>query len=72
VIVPTIGVPGVAFTVSVFVTAVVPHPLFTEYLTVTVPAVTPVATPPEVMVAEPVPFTIDHVPPSVASVKPGV
>src|SRR4029079_14666818 len=59
------------FTVRAAVTVVVPQPV-TECLTVTDPAVTPVTTPPEVMVAEPVPFKIDQVPPAVASVKAGV
>ena len=42
------------------------------YTTVTFPAVTPVTTPPALIVAEPVPFMIDHVPPPVAFVKAGV
>ena len=42
------------------------------YLTVTVPAVKPVTTPPEVILAVPVPLTIDHVPDGVPSVKAGV
>ena len=42
------------------------------YLTVTVPAVNPVTTPPEVILAVPVPSIIDHVPDGVASVKAGV
>jgi hypothetical protein len=39
---------------------------------VTVPAVKPVTTPPVVILAVPVPATIDQVPPAVASVKAGV
>jgi hypothetical protein len=39
---------------------------------VTVPAVKPVTTPPAVILAVPVPGTIDQVPPAVASVKAGV
>ena len=68
---PIAATVGKAFTVSDLVTVVVPQPV-TEYLTVTVPAVTPVAIPPAFMVAEPVPFNIDQVPPAVASVKAGV
>jgi hypothetical protein len=37
-----------------------------------VPAVSPVTTPPVVMLAVPVPAVIDHVPPTVASVNAGV
>src|SRR4029077_18174009 len=62
---------GEPFTISEAVTVVVPQPV-TEYLTVTDPAVTPVTTPPAVIVADPVPFNIDHVPPVVASVNAGV
>ena len=62
---------GNAFTVTLLVTVVVPQPV-TEYLTVTDPAVPPVTIPPAVMLAEPVPFNIDQVPPPVASVKAGV
>ena len=64
------GVPGSALTVRTFV-AEFPQPEVIVYLTVTVPAVSPVTTPPLVMLAVPVPGTIDHVPPPVASVKAG-
>ena len=43
-----------------------------EYTTVAVPAVTPVTTPPAEIVAEPVPFVIDHVPPPTEFVNAGV
>lgn len=69
---PIAATVGRAFTVRALVTAVVnPQLLVTEYLTVTLPAVVPVTTLP-LIVAAPVPFTIDHVPPAVASVKAGV
>ena len=41
-------------------------------MTVTVPAVNPVTTPPAVILAVPVPDTIDQVPPPVAFVKAAV
>ena len=66
------GTVGTSFMVSGVVTVVVPQPLVTEYLTVADPAVRPVTTPLALMLAEPVPFWIDHVPPAVASVKAGV
>ena len=65
------GVAGRAFTVNALV-AEFPQPVVMVYLTVTVPAVRPVTTPPVVMLAVPVPATIDQVPPAVASVKAGV
>ena len=65
----TIGVP---FTVSSVVDEADPQLLVTVYLTVTEPAVPPVTTPPEVIVAVPVPLSIDQVPPAVALVKAGV
>ena len=68
----TPGAPGTPFIVRDLLTVVVPQLLVTAYLTVTAPAVEPVTTPPVVMLAEPVPFNIDQVPPPVASVKAGV
>src|SRR5579862_9887679 len=58
-------------TVSGVETVFPEHPVVV-YSTVTVPALTPVTTPPCVMVAEPVPSTIDQVPPATASVKAAV
>jgi hypothetical protein len=58
-----------AFIVSAFVAEAEPQLLVTVYFTVTVPAVEPVTTPRVVIVAEPVPLTIDQVPPEVASVN---
>ena len=69
---PAIGeTTGNALIVSDFV-AEFPQPVVIVYLTVTVPAVSPVTTPPLVMLAVPVPETIDHVPEPVTSVKAGV
>jgi hypothetical protein len=69
---PAIGATTVAaFTVSEALTVFDPQPL-TVYCTVTVPELKPVTTPPCVMLAVPVPFNIDHVPPAVASVKAAV
>jgi hypothetical protein len=70
---PPIGVTvGNAFTVKDCVTEVEPQLFVTVYVTVTVPAVRPVTTPPAVILAVPVTGTIDHIPPPVASVKAGV
>ena len=63
---------GRAFIVSVDVAELEQVPLVTVYTTVTDPAVRPVATPPAVMLAVPVPLVIDQVPAAVASVKAGV
>src|SRR5450432_3569022 len=60
---------GELFTVRDLVAVAVPQVLLTVYFTVTVPAVEPVTTPPDVMVAEPVPLVIDQVPPVVASLN---
>ena len=65
-------IPGSGFTVKAFVTVLEQEPLLLVYATVTVPEVTPVTTPPVVIVAEPVPLIIDHVPPDVGSVNAGV
>ena len=65
------GAAGSALTVKTLV-AEFPQPVVMVYFTVTVPAVTPVTTPPVVMLAVPVPAIIDQVPPAVASVKAGV
>ena len=54
------------------VTELEQDPMVTVYSTVTVPAVIPVNTPPEVMLAFPVPAITDHIPPAVASVNAGV
>jgi hypothetical protein len=52
--------------------AVLVQPLeVTVYTTVALPAVVPVTTPPDVIVADPVPLVMDQVPPAVASVKAG-
>jgi hypothetical protein len=69
---PIAATAGVPFTIRELVTVVVPQSLVTVYFTVTVPALIPVTTPPEVMVAEPVPFVTDQAPPDVASVNAGV
>jgi hypothetical protein len=69
---PMAATVGVPFTVSALVAEAEPQLFVTVYFTVTEPAAVPVTMPPEVMVAEPVPFTIDHVPPEVASVNAGV
>ena len=73
VLVPPIdaGVAGSGLIVNAFVTEF-PQPVVTVYLTITVPAVSPVTTPPEVMLAVPVPATIDQVPPAVPLVKGAV
>ncbi len=64
---------GKAFTVKLAVAELVQlFPSVYVYVTVTVPAVKPVTTPPAVILAVPVPATIDHVPPAVAFVKAGV
>ncbi len=63
---------GNGFTVNGADAVFVHPPLVTVYTTVTVPAVNPVTTPPDVMLAVPVPFVIDHVPPAVALVNAGV
>ena len=63
---------AIEFIITGYVTFEEPQLLLTLYFTVTEPAVTPVTIPPEVMVAEPVPLVIDHVPPAVASVNAGV
>jgi hypothetical protein len=49
-----------------------PQVFVTVYVTVTVPAVRPVTTPPAVIFAVPDTGTTDHIPPPVASVKAGV
>ena len=63
---------GSALTVREVVAELLHVPLLTVYTTVTDPDVRPVTTPPVVMLAVPVPFVIDHVPPAVASVNAGV
>ena len=63
---------GRAFTVREVVAELEQEPLVTVYTTETVPGVRPVTTPPVVMLAVPVPFVIDHVPPEVASVNEAV
>ena len=68
----TDGAFGATLTAIDFVALAVPQLLITVYFTVTVPAVTPVTMPPDVMVAEPVPLVTDQVPPAVASSKSGV
>jgi hypothetical protein len=69
----TVGASGKAFTIREVVAVLEQLPLVTVYSTVTVPAVRPVTTPPGlVMLAVPVPATIDQTPPAVASVKAGV
>ena len=60
---------GSALTVNDLVADAEHPPLVIAYVTVTVPAVIPVTTPPLVMDAVPVPETIDHVPDAVASVN---
>ena len=69
---PIAATTGNAFTVNEVVAVFVQVPLLKVYTTVTVPGVNPVTTPPAVMLAVPVPFVIDQVPPAVASVKAGV
>ena len=57
------------------VVAVLTHPLPSAtvvYIIVAEPAVNPVTMPSEVILAVPVPATVDHVPDEVASVKAGV
>ena len=61
----------VGLTVNGAVTVLDPQPV-TVYCTVTVPALPPVTTPLCDIVAVPVPFNIDQVPPAVASVKAAV
>ena len=68
---PIAATTGNAFTVNEVVAVFVQVPLLKVYTTVTVPGVNPVTTPAAVMLAEPVPFVIDQVPPAVASVKAG-
>src|ERR1700683_811640 len=69
---PTIGAAVIAaFIVRGALTVFDPQPL-TVYCTVTVPALKPFTTPPDVTLAVPVPGNIDHVSPAVASVKTGV
>ena len=63
---------GRALTVSEDVAVLLQVPLLTVYTTVTVPEVIPVTTPPAVMLAVPVPFVIDQVPPVVALVNAGL
>ena len=53
-------------TVTVFVDTVVPHPLVTEYMIVSIPAVIPVTTPPTTVA---VALLLPQVPPAVVSVK---
>src|SRR5678809_389709 len=65
----TTGAP-ITFRAADFTT--LPQALFTVYLTVTLPALPPVTTPPCVIVAEPDPFSIDHTPSGVAFVNAGV
>jgi hypothetical protein len=72
VIVPTIGTVGKAFTVNTCVAETELQPFVTVYVTVTVPAVRPVTTPPAVILAVPDTGTMDQTPPPVASVKAGV
>jgi hypothetical protein len=63
---------GKAFTVKDCVAEPEPQIFVTVYVTVTVPAVRPVTTPPAVILAVPVTGTTDQTPPPVASVKAGV
>jgi hypothetical protein len=63
---------GIALTVKGWVAETEPQLFVTVYVTVTKPALKPVTTPPVVILAVPVPGTIDQVPPPVASVKAGV
>jgi hypothetical protein len=63
---------GKAFTVKDCVAEPEPQLFVTVYVTVTVPAVRPVTTPPAVILAVPVTGTTDQTPPPVASVKAGV
>jgi hypothetical protein len=68
---PIAATTGNAFIVNDFVALFVQVPLLIVYTTVAVPGVNPVTTPPAVILAVPVPFVIDQVPPAVASVKAG-
>jgi hypothetical protein len=63
---------GIAFTVNNWSEKSDPQLFVIVYLTVTIPALNPVTTPPDVILAVPVPATMDHDPPEVASVKAGV
>ena len=63
---------GISLMMTGAVTELEQDPMVTVYSTVTVPAVIPVNTPPEVMLAFPVPAITDHIPPAVASVNAGV
>lgn len=58
---------GKAFIVTVFVADAVPHKLVTEYITVSIPAATPITIP--VVPIDAFALLIHHVPPDAASVK---